>query len=123
MSSEIDNISSLSGDEYSSTVFHASLADAVESSISQMPWLTNADDATIALARTYATRIDQAVSTGEGQEVTKALYLGPHLLNTMRALGGTPEARGALETDKGASSAASKLSEYRDRAKSRTKGA
>ena len=31
-----------------------------------------------------------------GPDVTKALYLGPHLLNTLRALGGAPAERKAL---------------------------
>lgn len=58
-----------------------------------MAWLTPADQAAVELARVYARRIDAATLSGDGQEVTKALYLGPHLLNTLRALGGTPDER------------------------------
>lgn len=69
---------------------------SVRASIAQMSWLAPTDRAAVDLALTYAERIDEALATGEGQEVTKALYLGPHLLNTLRALGGTPAERKAL---------------------------
>lgn len=65
----------------------------VDASIAAMGWLVDADKGTVALARVYADRIDEALETGAGVEVTKALYLGPHLLGTLRALGGTPEGR------------------------------
>lgn len=42
------------------------------------------------VGRTLSKRIDVAVETGEGQEVTKALYLAPHLLNVLRELQATP---------------------------------
>lgn len=73
-----------------------SLVESVNRSVSAMPWLAKSDDAAVELARAYATRIDEALDVGEGQEITKALYLGPHLLNTMRAIGGTPEERKKL---------------------------
>ena len=74
-----------------------SLLVAVNASFEAMPWLRSADGAAMELAREYAARIDEALEFGEGQEVTKALYLGPHLLNTMRDLGGTPTGRKALQ--------------------------
>lgn len=43
------------------------------------------------LALTYARQIDRGVKAG-GQDATKALYLGPHLLKTMSELGLTPGA-------------------------------
>lgn len=76
-----------------------SLSDSVTDSVGKMTWLTDTDRAAVDLALTYAARIDEALDTGEGQEVTKALYLGPHLLNTLRALGGTPAERKALQVD------------------------
>lgn len=118
----MNDLVSITGGAQAGTVLHATLTDAVEASIKAMDWLTDADDAAITLARTYAARIDTALATGEGQEVTKALYLGPHLLNTLRALGGAPDARGQLDTGKPASAAASALDKYRQRAKS-SKGA
>lgn len=72
------------------------LADSVHASVKAMTWLTTSDQAAVDLALTYARRIDDALESAEGQEVTKALYLGPHLLNTLRALGGAPAERKAL---------------------------
>lgn len=65
----------------------------VDAASKDMAWLTIADQAAVELARVYARRIDAATLSEDGQEVTKALYLGPHLLNTLRALGGTPDER------------------------------
>ena len=58
-----------------------------------MTWLHPSDRAAVDLAVAYARRIDLALAEGDGPEVTKALYLGPHLLNTLRALGGAPAER------------------------------
>lgn len=41
------------------------------------------------LALMYARQIDRGVKVG-GQDATKALYLGPHLLKTLTELGLTP---------------------------------
>lgn len=73
------------------------LVESVAAALEQMPWLTPADQGAVNLARSYAQRIDEALETGEGQEVTKALYLGPHLLRCLETLGGTPTGRKALE--------------------------
>lgn len=73
-----------------------SLCDAVDEAVEHMPWLTPSDGATVALARQYAAQIDAALEFGEPQEQTKALYLGPHLLNALKALGGAPAERKAL---------------------------
>lgn len=43
-----------------------------------------------------ASQIDYAVTHGTGIEVTKALYLMPHLMNVLRELGATPDARGSI---------------------------
>ena len=75
------------------------LATSVQTAVGRMHWLADTDQAAIDLALTYAARIDEALEFGEGQEVTKALYLGPHLLNTLRALGGTPGDRKALAVE------------------------
>ena len=76
------------------------LTTSVEAAVAEMDWLAPTDQAAVDLALTYAARIDEALATGEGQEVTKALYLGPHLLNTLRQLGGTPGDRALLSGDK-----------------------
>lgn len=78
-----------------------SLEASVRKSVERMPWLAPSDDAAIELAAIYAARIDEAVDTGDNALATKALYLGPHLLNTLRALGGTPEERKALTSGEG----------------------
>ncbi|ANA85554.1 terminase small subunit [Gordonia phage Huffy] len=87
------------------------LTDALEESLNRMSWTKDADKAAIALARAYAKQIDDVLE-GEfeqkcpdcgtavgldGAQVTKALYLGPHLLNALRALGATPEGRAGLD--------------------------
>jgi hypothetical protein len=75
------------------------LRASVEASVAEMSWLTPTDQAAVDLALTYADRIDDALATESGSEVTKALYLGPHLLNTLRALGGAPAERKALNAE------------------------
>lgn len=51
------------------------------------------DAGAVQLGREYADRIDEAIATSEGQELTKALYLGPHILGVFRELLATPAAR------------------------------
>ena len=58
---------------------------------------TEADAAVIASGRAIARQIDYSLQHGTGQEVTKALYLVPHLMNVMRVLGATPDARGNIQ--------------------------
>ena len=50
------------------------------------------DRALIELGIRYAMQIDAGMGEG-GQAATKALYLGPHFVNTLRELGLTPAAR------------------------------
>lgn len=62
------------------------------------------DEALVAAGRKIADRVDDAVAMGEGQDVTKALYLLPHLTNILRELLATPAARsaaGMVEATKG----------------------
>lgn len=58
---------------------------------------TEADAAAIASGRAIARQIDYSLQHGTGQEVTKALYLVPHLMNVLRELGATPAARGNIK--------------------------
>lgn len=51
------------------------------------------DNALIEAGRKIADRVDEATAAGEGQEVTKALYLVPHLMNVLREMYATPKAR------------------------------
>lgn len=51
------------------------------------------DAALIASGRAIADRVDEALANGEGTEITKALYLLPHLMNILREMQATPTAR------------------------------
>lgn len=68
------------------------LVETVEMAVKAMSWLKESDRATVALALRYAEEIDEATDA-------KALYLGPHLLSALRALGGTPGDRKALQVE------------------------
>lgn len=55
------------------------------------------DAALVEAGRKIADRVDEAVATGEGQEVTKALYLVPHMVNVLREMLATPASRTAAQ--------------------------
>lgn len=59
--------------------------------------ITEADAAAVAIGRRYCEQIDAASGLGDPIAVTKALHLMPHLLNLLRELGATPEARKAVK--------------------------
>lgn len=61
-----------------------------------MHWLTPADEAMKELAFKYADLIDEAIATGDPDLINKRAYLGPHLVNALKALGGAPADRKAL---------------------------
>lgn len=70
------------------------LREAFDNSVSANQQLVGGlDDAVVEAGRTIATRVDEAIATAEGQEVTKALYLLPHLMNVLREMYATPKAR------------------------------
>jgi hypothetical protein len=73
-----------------------SLRSSVEAAVASMSWLKPSDQAVVDLALTYAEQIDDAIDSGDTTEATKALYLGPHLLNALKALGGAPADRKAI---------------------------
>lgn len=71
---------------------------ALRKSVSASSWLDPADGAVIELAAMYARRIDQGTREfllGEidSTSYNKVLYLGPHLLNTLKSAGLSPEDR------------------------------
>ncbi|MFI5783509.1 hypothetical protein [Nocardia sp. NPDC051570] len=72
-----------------------SLPESVAAAVAEMDWLTPADQASVDLALRYAMQIEAGIARG-GQDATKALYLGPHLLRALAELGGTPGGRTAL---------------------------
>lgn len=63
--------------------------------------LKDEDQAAVDLAMRYALQIDAAIARG-GQDATKGLYLGPHLLKTLAELGCTPVGRVTLAGGSGA---------------------
>lgn len=56
------------------------------------------DAALVEAGRKIADRVDEAVATGEGVEVTKALYLVPHMVNVLREMLATPASRTAAQS-------------------------
>lgn len=69
------------------------------------------DDALVEAGRKVADRVDAAMESGEGQEVTKALYLVPHLMNVLKVMYATPESR--HDAGIGKEDAGGKLAEVR----------
>ena len=70
------------------------LRDAFDRSVeANRQLVTKVDDGLVEAGRKIADRVDEATALGEGQEVTKALYLVPHLLNVLREMQATPKAR------------------------------
>lgn len=77
------------------------LRDAFDRSVKANAELVgDLDDAVVAAGRSVAERVDDALEAGEGQEVTKALYLVPHLMNVLREMYATPASRHAAGLDK-----------------------
>lgn len=74
------------------------LADSVREAAGKAPWLEETDQPAVDLALVYADRMDRAGVEFDDELIdstsyTKALYLGPHLLSTLKALGMTPAER------------------------------
>lgn len=72
-----------------------SLREAVDASIEASNMLEAVDAGLVAAARAVADRIDTAVATEQGAELTKALYLIPHVNNLLKEMLATPAARDA----------------------------
>jgi len=68
----------------------ATVLGAVTAAVDAMTWLQASDRALVALAYEYARTIDAA---GDPKTVG---WVGPHLANVLRALGGAPADRKAL---------------------------
>lgn len=88
-----------------------SVRAAVDESIRLSSVLLPVDSALVASARTVADRIDAAVAAAEGQELTKALYLIPHVTNLLKEMLATPAARAA--SGSGKESGGGKLAQLR----------
>lgn len=70
-----------------------SVRDALEESIRINSQLMPEDAGLVAVARAVADQIDAAVKNSSGAELTKALYLSPHVTNFLREMLATPAAR------------------------------
>ena len=70
-----------------------SLRAATETSIEGMSWLAATDEAAKQAAIVAASTIDDLLAAGD----PKAVYAIPHLINSLKALGGTPAERRALQ--------------------------
>jgi len=68
----------------------ATVLGAVTAAVEAMTWLQPSDLALVALALEYARTIDDAA------DVKTVGWVGPHLANVLRALGGAPAERKAL---------------------------
>ena len=108
---EVDNLpgpeEALAGEIYDDEPFRPySLEHSVNESVEDIDYIRKSDKAAIELCRQYARRIDLALAASDMDPedhnlrlaTTKALYLGPHLLNALKAIGGTPGDRMDLET-------------------------
>lgn len=69
------------------------LRDAFDATVKASSLIQPVDAALIEAGRTIAGQVDLVMDTGEGQEVTKALYLVPHLMNILREMFATPASR------------------------------
>lgn len=69
------------------------LREAFDKTVSASSELTEVDAALVASGRKLADQIDFAVDNLSGQDVTKALYLMPHLVNIYREMLATPAVR------------------------------
>lgn len=70
------------------------LLEEVRAAIGAMDTLDQ-DRGLVALAERYAHVIDQMAKVG-GKEAVSVMYLGPHLFNMLKELGGTPMQRAGL---------------------------
>lgn len=81
------------------TVFNdpENLVIATRKAISKMGWLTDSDHAAVELAVNYAAAIERAREEMDVGAFTKLVgWMGPNLLASLKALGGTPAERRAI---------------------------
>ncbi|MBK8640636.1 MAG: hypothetical protein IPN92_21075 [Chromatiaceae bacterium] len=75
----------------------ANLTTSVRRSVKAMYWLEESDSAAVELAIRQAKALDDIQRLGDEELTAKAVgKIGPHLLTTLKSLGGTPAERKAL---------------------------
>jgi len=87
-----------------------SMQEAVEQATAAMTWLRLSDQAMVALAVTYAREIDKA-----GDDQRAIGYLGQNLMGALRALGGAPAERRALDVEGAVGGRLAELRAHRER--------
>lgn len=103
------------------------LEGALRKSVAAASWLQATDSAAVELAAMYAQRIDQGAvefRLGEIDSSTynKVLYLGPHLLNTLKAVGLSPEDRMKIMLATGPAKEADAVDDLKNRRRKRASG-
>lgn len=103
------------------------LETALDEAVKAAEWLSPSDMAAVALASTYARRIDKGTvefADGEIDSPTynKVLYLGPHLMNTLKAIGLAPEERIKILAAVGPVKEADPVDELKNRRRKRVAG-
>jgi len=91
-----------------------SLVDSVTTATASMHWLGDTDRAMVDLAIRYAERIEEAAAEGGDQSFKMVGWLGPHLANTLKSLGGAPAERKALGVEKAVKGRLAELRAARD---------
>ena len=71
------------------------LRDAFDKTVKASSLIQPVDSALVEAGRKIADRVDTVTETGEAWEITKALYLVPHMMNILREMFATPAARKA----------------------------
>jgi hypothetical protein len=59
--------------------------------------LAPADGALVAAGRRLSQQLDLTAAAGDNTQLSKSMYLIPHLVTVLRELGATPAARAAVE--------------------------
>lgn len=95
-----------------------SLRKATEQSIAAMTWLTPTDEAAKQATIVAASAVDDLLAAGD---TGKAVFALPHLINSLKAIGGTPAERKALNAS-GDDEDTSELGQMRKRARNRRGG-
>lgn len=91
-----------------------SLVESVTQATAAMHWLEPSDQAMVDLAIRYAKRIEEAAAEGGDQSFKMVGWLGPHLANTLKALGGAPADRKALGVERAVKGRLAELRAARD---------
>lgn len=89
------------------------LVAAVDAAVAQMHWLQPSDRALVEIARKYAAVIETIDDPAEMAK--RAGWIGPHLVNALKALGGAPSERLALGVEHEVKGRLAELRAARDR--------